>query len=141
MIKITDDLYLNEDEIQYTFVRASGPGGQKINKTASGVQLRFDVVNSPSLPKVLRERVILLAGKKVTDSGILIIEAKRFRTQKQNRKDAMERLIELIREASKPEKKRKPSIPTRASKERRLRRKRRTAERKRLRRRIKDYEE
>lgn len=141
MIKITNNLYINEDELQYKFIRSSGPGGQKVNKTASGVQLRFDVANSPTLTEDIRKRLIQLAGRKMTEGGILIIDAQRYRTQKQNREDALERLIELIRKAASPQKERKATKPSRASKERRLRRKKRRAEKKRLRRRIRDFDE
>ena len=96
MIEVTSSVKIDESEIQLDFIRASGPGGQNVNKVASSVQLRFDVRNSPSLDPDVKERLIKLAGNRVTEDGILIIEAKRYRTQEQNRFDATERLITLI---------------------------------------------
>ena len=133
MIRVTDDIAIDEREIQEDFVRASGPGGQNVNKVATAVQLRFDVANCPSLPDGVRERLIRLAGKRVTAEGVLIVEARRFRTQERNRKDALDRLVKLIgRAASKP-KTRRRTRPTLASRQRRLETKRRQSRAKRLR--------
>jgi ribosome-associated protein len=120
MIQITPDLWLDEGEIQMDFVRSSGPGGQNVNKVSTAVQLRFDVAASPSLPEEVRQRLISLAHKRITDKGILIIDAQRFRTQAANRQDATERLVELIRKASQKPVVRRKTRPTLASKERRL---------------------
>ena len=100
MIKITPNITIKEDEVKFYFIRASGPGGQNVNKVSTAVQLRFDVKNSPALSDDIRSRLILLAGRRITEYGILIIEAKHFRSQKQNRKNAVNRLIKLIRKAS-----------------------------------------
>jgi ribosome-associated protein len=134
MIHITPTLAIDESEIQWEFIRASGPGGQNVNKVASAVQLRFDVVNSPSLPDDVRERLIRLAGQRMTEDGVLIINARQYRTQSRNRQDALERLIELIRQAAQAPKRRRKTRPTRAAKQRRLEAKRRQSDKKRLRR-------
>ena len=120
MIQVTSNIAINESEIQEDFIRSSGPGGQNVNKVATTVQLRFDVAKSPSLPDEVRERLISLAGNQVTDDGVLIISARRFRTQIRNRRDAFERLTELIRKAAEKPKRRRKTRPTRASKMRRL---------------------
>ena len=133
MIQITDSISIDENEIQEEFVRSSGPGGQNVNKVATAVQLRFNVRNSPSLPDEVCEQLMKLAGKRMTESGELIISARRFRTQSRNREDALNRLIALIRKAShkpKPRRKRKPSL---LSKLRRLDEKRKRGEIKRQR--------
>ncbi|MCU0643600.1 MAG: aminoacyl-tRNA hydrolase [bacterium] len=112
MIQITENLSINETEIQEDFVRSSGPGGQNVNKVATAVQLRFNVKNSASLPDDVRERLIKLAGNRVTEAGELIISARRYRNQARNREDARSRLIELIRKATiapKPRRKRRAS--------------------------------
>ena len=133
MIRVNAQIELDEREIQEDFVRASGPGGQNVNKVSTAVQLRFDVARSPSLPDPVRARLIALAGRRVTQEGVLIIEAERYRSQRRNRDDALERLIELIREACEVEKPRRPTRPTLASKKRRLDSKQRRGKTKKLR--------
>ena len=128
MIQVTDTISIDENEIQEDFIRSSGPGGQNVNKVATAVQLRFDVQNSLSLPDEVRERLIKLAGKRMTENSELIISARRFRTQVRNREDALNRLIDLIRKATikpKPRRKRKPTL---ISKQRRLAEKRKRGE-------------
>jgi len=134
MIHITDRISIDETELAETFIRASGPGGQNVNKLSSAVQLRFDVRHSPSLPDGVRARLERLAGKRLTREGVLVITAQRHRTQERNRADARERLIELIREAATPPVPRRPTRPTRASKERRIETKKRRSTLKSLRR-------
>ena len=133
MIPITDSITLDEREIQENFMRASGPGGQNVNKVSSAVQLRFDVAHSPSLPEYVRDRLTALAGRRMTREGVLIIEAERFRSQKRNRDDALQRLVALILEATEIETPRHATRPTLASKKRRLESKQRRGDIKRLR--------
>jgi ribosome-associated protein len=128
MIKVTNSIYLDEDELQESFIRASGPGGQNVNKVESAVQLRFDVRNSPSLPEDVKERLERIAGKRLTNDGVLIITAQRFRMQERNREDAVNRLVELVRQATERPKPRRPTRPTLASKKRRLEAKGRRSE-------------
>ncbi len=134
MIHITRNIVLDESEVREEFVRASGPGGQNVNKVATAVQLRFDAANSPALTDEIRARLARLAGRRMTDDGVLIITAQRFRTQNRNRQDAMDRLVELIRGAAEPPKRRRKTKPPPASKERRLEGKRRRSQTKQLRR-------
>lgn len=120
MIQITPDISIDENEIHEEFVRSSGPGGQNVNKVSTAVQLRFDVVHSPSLPDDVRTRLLSLAHGYITEQGVLIIDARRFRTQEANRRDVMNRLVELIRKAAQKPRVRYKTKPTLASKERRL---------------------
>ena len=119
MIPVTGTITIDEEEIHQEFIRASGPGGQNVNKVATAVQLRFDVAHSPSLPEDVRERLTRIAGKRMTKEGYLIIDARRFRTQEQNRQDSVARLVDLIRQAAQRPKIRKRTRPTLASRERR----------------------
>jgi len=134
MIQITDTIAIEESELKEEFVRASGPGGQNVNKVATAVQLRFDVANSSSLPEDVRARLVRLAGSRMTEEGVLIINARRFRSQDRNRQDAIERLVALIRKAAEKPKVRRKTRPSKAAKARRLEGKRRRSEKKRLRR-------
>jgi ribosome-associated protein len=133
MIQITSTIAIDEREIQQEFVRASGPGGQNVNKVATAVQLRFDAAHSPSLPEEVRQRLIDLAGKRVTGEGVLIIDARRFRSQELNRQDAIDRLVTLIRKATEKPEPRHRTKPPFASKEQRMDTKRRRGEIKRMR--------
>ena len=120
MIQITPSIALDEAEIEESFIRASGPGGQNVNKVATAVQLRFDVRRSPSLPNDVSIRLQKLAGSRLTQDGVLILIAQKYRTQERNRADALERLVALIQQAAIPPVPRRPTRPTLSSKKRRL---------------------
>jgi ribosome-associated protein len=120
MIRITDDISIDEREIEESFVRSSGPGGQNVNKLSTAVQLRFDVRGSPSLPNDVAIRLMRLAGKRMTKDGVLVLVAQSHRTQERNRADAMERFVALVQEAAVRPVKRVPTRPSRAAKERRF---------------------
>lgn len=132
MLEITPTFQIDERELQFDYIRASGPGGQNVNKAATAVQLRFDVNNS-SLQEEAKARLTRLAGKRITSEGILLIEAKRFRTQEQNREDALQRFVGLVRKSLVQPKARRKTKPTKASKEARLKAKKRKGDIKRLR--------
>jgi ribosome-associated protein len=120
MIRITDQIAIDEREIEENFIRASGPGGQNVNKLSTAVQLRFDVRRSPALPPDVRMRLERLAGRRLTKDGVLVIIAQRHRTQERNRQDAEERLIDLVRRAAERPVARRATRPTKASRQRRL---------------------
>lgn len=129
MIDVHARVAIDERELDESFVRASGPGGQNVNKVSTAVELRFDVGRSPNLPEEIRDRLARLAGRRLTLDGVLVIRADRFRTQERNREDARERLFELIRKAAEPPPPpRRPTKPTRASKERRIAAKKRRSD-------------
>jgi ribosome-associated protein len=133
VIRVTDQINIDEREIEESFVRASGPGGQNVNKLATAVQLRFNVRGSPSLPAEVRARLEKLAGARMTREGVLVIAAQRHRTQARNRQDALERLVDLVRRAAIEPRPRRPTRPTAAARERRIEVKKRRAGIKRLR--------
>jgi len=124
MISVTPEITLNESEIDLDFIHASGPGGQNVNKVATAVKLHFDIINSPSLPEEVKKRLQTLGGKRVTVDGILVLDARRYRTQERNRQDALDRLVSLIRKAVHKPKKRHKTSPTKASRVKRLQEKR-----------------
>ena len=134
MLRISRDLTIDENDIEISFVRASGPGGQNVNKLSTAVQLRFDVRHSPSLPNDVSARLQRLAGSRLTRDGVLVIIAQSHRTQGRNRQDALDRLIQLIRQAAVAPIKRRPTRPTKASRERRIEGKKRRGSIKHLRR-------
>jgi ribosome-associated protein len=138
MIPITEILSLSDSEIKIDFIRSTGPGGQNVNKVATAAQLRFDAAHSPSLPEDVRERLIKLAGKKVSGEGILIITARRYRSQEQNRQDAIDRLVALMRKAMERPKPRLKTKPSKAAKQRRLEAKKHRGKIKRMRRILED---
>ena len=131
MIQVSPAIQIPDGELIESFVRASGPGGQNVNKVASAVELRFDVAHSPSLPEALRARLLARSDRRLTADGVLVIQANRFRDQARNREDARERLTEILRAALHVPKKRVATKPTRASKERRIASKKKRAEHKR----------
>jgi len=133
-IAVNDNLALDESEISETFIRASGPGGQNVNKVASAAQLRFDLRSSPSLPEAVKARLARLAGSRLTQDGVIVITAQRFRSQERNRDDARDRLTALIRRAAEPPKPRRKTRPSAGQREERLSAKARRASVKRQRR-------
>jgi ribosome-associated protein len=134
MIEINNKIFIPETELHFNFIRSSGPGGQNVNKVSTAVQLRFDIINSPSLAEQLKKRLIAVSGNRATKEGILIIEAKRFRTQESNRQEAVERFIELIRKAEKKPKRRIKTKPSKESKQKRIEEKKKRSEVKKMRR-------
>lgn len=136
MLFVSPEISIPEWELNETFIRATGPGGQNVNKVSTAVQLRFDVVHSPSLPEEIKQRLMNLAGNRMTKEGILVITAGQFRSQDQNRQEARRRLIFLMRDALYKPAKRIPTAPSKASKEKRLQAKVKQGLRKRLRRNI-----
>jgi len=137
-IHIGGNVYLPLDELDIAYIRSPGPGGQNVNKVASAAQLRFDLMGSPSLPEPLKQRAVALAGSRLTTDGAIVITANRFRNQPQNREDAIERLVDILREARLPPKPRRPTRPTLASKKRRLDGKSQRSTTKKLRGRVED---
>jgi ribosome-associated protein len=133
MLRINKNIVIKESELTFNFIRSSGPGGQNVNKVSTGVQLRFDIDSSESLHEDVKTRLISLAGRKVTKDGVLVIEAKRFRTQEKNRQDSIARLIELIDRASKKPKRRIKTNPTAGSNLRRIETKKKLGEKKKMR--------
>lgn len=134
MIEITPSLSIDENEIHFDFIRSSGPGGQNVNKVASGVQLRYNIAESTTLPDDVKQRLYRIARNRITEDGVLIIEAKRYRTQEQNRADAIARLAALISQATEKPKPRKKTRPSAAAQAERIAAKKRRSEIKRLRR-------
>jgi ribosome-associated protein len=134
MIKITPSIQINDEEIELNFIRSPGPGGQNVNKVSSAVQLRFNVQGSPSIPQDVKQRLIKLAGKRLSSEGVLIIEARQYRSQDRNRQAALKRLVRLIQQACVPPKPRHKTRPSHAAILRRLETKRKRSEIKRMRR-------
>jgi ribosome-associated protein len=140
LIHVTDRISLSETELEWQFVRASGPGGQNVNKVSSAVELRFDVTRTDRLPAEIKDRLRRLAGSRMTGDGVLVIQARRFRSQARNREDALQRLIDLVAAASVSPKLRKPTAPSRAAKRRRLEAKKTRAATKQRRGAVKEFE-
>jgi len=136
MLTLAENVTINENEIEFEFIKSSGPGGQKVNKTSSAVKLKFDLENAKGIPEVVKERIYKLGLKKVTRSGMIVIDARRYRSQKLNRNDAIQRLIKLIIEALPAPKKRKKTHRSEESHNRRLLRKKKRGEIKNLRKNI-----
>jgi ribosome-associated protein len=134
MIEITPSLWLDESELTFEFTRAAGPGGQNVNKTSTAVQLRWDVGATQTLSEAAKARLVKLAGKRLTAEGVLVIEARRYRSQERNRQEAVTRLVRLVQQALEPPKLRRPTRPSAASREKRLQEKKERSEIKRLRR-------
>ena len=133
MVDVAPGISFDESEVEYSFVTSSGPGGQNVNKVATAAQLRFDAANSPSLPEHVFSRLRTVAGKRMTDDGVIVIKAQRYRSQEMNKEDALARLVELVRRAAERPKPRRATAPSRAAKQRRLEDKSRRSETKRLR--------
>ncbi len=133
MLHITRNIAINENELSFSFIRSSGPGGQNVNKVATAAQLRFDIKNSPSLPEAVKKRLFRLGGSRITDDGVLTITAQRFRTQERNRVDGLERLTALIRKAATPPKPRRKTRPPKKSIEKRIQNKKNRSKIKKLR--------
>lgn len=133
MIRVNEQIALEESELHFEYVRSGGPGGQNVNKVSTAAQLRFDVLHSPSLPEEVRHRLATLAGRRLTSDGWLIIDARSARTQERNRQEAVERLVELIRQAAHRPRKRRKTRPGAGARERRLQGKRERSGKKRLR--------
>ena len=134
MLKINSTLFVNENEIIFNFIRSSGPGGQNVNKNSTAVQLRFDILNSSSLPVEVKNKLIKISGTKVSNKGVLIISANRYRTQHKNRSDSINRLIDLLKKASRKPKLRKKTKPPTSLNEERLKTKHKRSKLKKLRR-------
>ena len=140
MIVITDEISISEEDLKFKFVRSSGPGGQNVNKVSTAVQLRFDVVGSSTLPSDLRSRLMTLAGNRVTENGVLVIDAQQYSSQSQNRQAAIDRLVDLIKQAAIPPKVRRKTKLSAGAKQRRVESKRRRGEVKQLRKPVNDFE-
>ena len=134
LLRITARIALDERELRWAFVRSSGPGGQNVNSVSTAVELRLDVEGSPTVPEAVKRRLRGVAGRRLTAEGVLVIQAKRFRTQERNRQDARDRLVSLLREAATPRRRRVATRPSRASREARLQTKKQRSDTKRLRR-------